>query len=98
MSFNKKEILKVSILKSNEILLNEKVSSLEELDNLLKTNAEKDGVVWYYRESAQEKPTALALQATKLIIDHKRPVSFSSKPDFSDEINIKTGAIRPRER
>jgi hypothetical protein len=98
MTFNKGEALKVAIMKSGEILINDKASSLEELDSLLKLNEEKNGVVWYYRESAQEKPTEIALQATKLIIEHKRPVSFSSKPDFSDEVSIKSGATRPREK
>jgi hypothetical protein len=47
--FSENEILKISVLKSGEIQADNKVVSLEVLDSLLAANAQKNGVVWYYR-------------------------------------------------
>jgi hypothetical protein len=97
IQFNENEILKVSVFKSGEIRADDKVVSLEQIDALLAVNARKNGVVWYYREGGQGEPKPVAMEVIKLIIKHKRPISMSSKPDFSDSIDEK-GNSRPRKK
>jgi len=97
MQFNENEILKISVSKSGEICVENKAVSLQELDALLATNAQKNGVVWYYREAAQEEPPPQAMEAINLVIKHKRPISLSSKPDFSDTID-ENGNSKPRKK
>ncbi len=97
IQFNENEILRVSVFISGEIRTNGKVASLQQLNALLAANAQKKGVVWYYREGGQGEPTPEAMEVIKLIIKHKRPISISSKPDFSDTIDQK-GNSRPRKK
>lgn len=97
MRFSEREVLKVSAFKSGETEANGKVVSLQELDRLLEANAKKNGVVWYYREAGMEEPPQQAMEAMALIIKHQRPVSMSSKPDFSDTIDTNGNSVpRPR--
>jgi hypothetical protein len=97
IQFNENEILKVSVFKSGEIRAEDKVVSLRQLDALLAANAQQKGVVWYYREGGQGEPTPEAMEVIKLVIKHKRPISMSSKPDFSDTIDEK-GNSKPRKK
>ena len=80
-------VLKVSVLKTGAILADGRMVTLEELDSLIATNAQRHGVVWYYREAGKEDPPPQAMQAIQLVVKHKRPISMSSKPDFSDTID-----------
>ncbi len=91
--FNENEILKISVFKSGEIKADGKMVSQKDLDILLATNAQRNGVIWYYREAGQEEPPPQAMEALHLIIKHKRPISMSSKPDFSDTIDEKGNSI-----
>ena len=97
LPFNQNVILKISILRSGEIRVDNKTATLQELDRLLEENARKNGVVWYYREAGQEEPPAQAMETMKLVVKHKRPISMSSKPDFSDTIDENENS-RPREK
>jgi hypothetical protein len=97
MQINENEILKISVLKSGEIYVENKTVTLQELDSLLAANAQKNGVVWYYREAAQGEPPPQAMEAISLVIKHKRPISMSSKPDFSDTID-ENGNSKPRKK
>lgn len=97
MQYNEKEILKISVFKSGEIQAHNKVISLQDLDDLLAANAEKNGIVWYYREAGNEEPPPQAMEVIKLVVKHKRPISFSSKPDFSDTIDENGNSI-PRKK
>lgn len=97
MQFNENEILKISVFKSGEIYVENKTFTLQELDGLLAANAQKNGAVWYYREAAQGEPPPQAMEAINLVIKHKRPISMSSKPDFSDTID-ENGHSKPRKK
>lgn len=97
MQYNENEILKISVFKSGEIEANGEVVSLEELDDLLAANARENGIVWYYREAGDEEPPPQAMEVIKLVVKHKRPISLSSKPDFSDTID-ENGKSRPRKK
>jgi hypothetical protein len=54
----------------------------------------RDGVVWYYREAASTEPPAKAMEVMKLIVDHKLPISMSTKPDYSDVV-MPDGTTKP---
>lgn len=97
MQFNEDEILKISVFKSGEIQANSEVVSLQELDDLLAANARENGAVWYYREAGSEEPPPQAIEVINLVVKHKRPISMSSKPDFSDAID-ENGYSIPRKK
>jgi len=77
-------ILKVSILAANEILLDGRTVTLDELEREMVLGASEKAAVWYYRENAAGAPPAVAMEVLKLITAHRLPVRLSSKPDFSD--------------
>ncbi len=77
-------ILKISVFKSGEIQANDTIVNLATLEELIANNASDNGHIWYYRESALEGPPQQAIKVINLITKYKRPVSMSSKPDFSD--------------
>ena len=97
MVFNENEILKIAVFKSGEIYIEKKLITLQELDSFLSENAQQNGVVWYYREVAQGDPPPQAMEAINLVIKHKRPISMSSQPDFSDTIDA-NGNSKPRKK
>ena len=51
----------------------------------------------YYRENPAQEPPPSAMAAVKLVIKYRLPVSFSSKPDFSDTVDPSTGVSRLRQ-
>ena len=93
--YDPNQVLKISVFLTGEIRADDKKVTLQELDTLLTALDQKNGVVWYYREPGQGEPPAQALEVIKLIVTHKRPMSLSSKPDFSDRINA-SGTAVPR--
>ena len=95
--YDPNEILKISVFKSGEIRVDDKTVTLQELDTLLTVLDQKNGIVWYYREAGESEPPAQALEVIKLIVTHKRPISLSSKPDFSDRIDASGNSV-PRNK
>ena len=83
--------LRISILLDGAILIDGTKATEEVLDSRLTDLDRTDGVVWYYREGAgKEPPDAqgdVMSRVIGLVMKHRRPISLSSKPDFSDEIN-----------
>jgi hypothetical protein len=95
-SYNESAVLKVSILQSGTLLVDGETATIEALDEALTQLDEVNGVVWYYRENGQGEPPAIVTQVLDTIVAHERPISFSSKPDFSDVIDLNTGQSQPR--
>jgi hypothetical protein len=93
--YNENEVLKISVLKSGDVLAESAKVSMQDLDSMVASNAVKNGVVWYYRESGQEKPPPQAMEVLDVVVKYKRPISMSSKADFSDTID-KDGRSIPR--
>jgi hypothetical protein len=87
--------LRISALASGRLLMNGKETSLSEIKKALGKAKDDRGPVWYYRENPQSEPPPQAMEVVKLIIANNLPVSFSSKPDFSDYIDEK-GQSQPR--
>ena len=90
-------VLKVSVLQSNVVLLNGTPTSLEILNSAFANAAQNQGVVWYYRESADAEPPPVGMKVVELIVKHSLPVSFSTNPDFSYAVDP-DGVSRPREK
>lgn len=88
-------VLRISALASGKILVEGKESSLPAVKQALEKARNDNGTVWYYRENPSSEPSPQAMEVVKLIIANKLPVSFSSKPDFSDYIDEK-GRSQPR--
>ena len=86
---------RISVLASGKILINGRESSFPEIKLALEKARNDKGAVWYYRENPRAEPSPQAMEVVKLIIANKLPVSFSSKPDFSDYIDEK-GQSQPR--
>ena len=87
--------LKISVLSSGSLLLDGNPAPLSHLEPALQTLKAANGCVWYYRESASSEPPPEATQVLQLIVHHKLPITFSSKPDFSDFVDLK-GVPHPR--
>lgn len=81
--------LRISVLASGKILINGRENSLPEIKQALEKARNVKGSVWYYRENPRAEPSPQAMEVLEL------PVSFSSKPDFSDYIDEK-GQSQPR--
>ena len=88
-------ILKVSVLASGAVLLEGEPVSLEGLLAKLESAKTDRPVVWYYREAAEGEPPAQAMQVMKMVVENRLPISLSSKPDFSDYVDLK-GQSHPR--
>jgi hypothetical protein len=87
--------LKISVLASGAILLDGQPAGLEQLDAALERLKQDRGQVWYYREQSAGAPPPAGLAVIQRVVQHKIPVSLSSKPDFSDWVDGQ-GVSRPR--
>jgi len=88
--------LRISVLSSGAILLDGQPVDLADLDAALMSAKETSGSVWYYRESVPAEPPPLARTVLELLVKWKLPISLSSKPDFSDCVDPRTGQSHPR--
>ena len=61
-------------------------TSIESPGALLKSHAEQNGVIWYYRKRPQLKASPEAMEVTRSIVENRLPVCLSSRPDYSDSI------------
>ena len=89
-------VIKISVLKSGELQLNGKHSSLNEINDELNRLKGLSAEVWYYREAAVEDPPQIRYKVLDLIVAAELPVSFSTKPDFSDYVDGHTGESKVR--
>jgi hypothetical protein len=82
--------VRVSVFANGKILVDGNPASLEAVDTRFAEIAKANGSVRYYREDINSAaPPASAMDVTKLVIKHRLPISFSSRPDFSDTIRPK---------
>ena len=81
--------LKVAVMRDGRIAADGSTVTLENLAAKLKDLSAKKGTVYYYREAGQEEePHPNATKVIAAIIDNNLPVSLSSKPDFSDYVDM----------
>jgi hypothetical protein len=79
-------ILKIAVFSDGRLTVDGEPSSIQKLQESLRKLSEKHGVVWYYRESAQQEPPPIATEILKEVIAAHVPIRLSSKPDYSDSI------------
>ncbi len=79
--------IKISVLSSGEILLDGKAARLSAIQDALEKADRKEDFVLYYREGSGAEPPPQALRVMNLIVTQELPVSFSSRPDFSDYLD-----------
>jgi hypothetical protein len=91
----RRRVLKLTALSNGVLVADGSLTTLKDLDRLLAKLKEEQGVVWYYRESAEKDPPPQAEEAIRLIIRHELPVSMSSRPDYADYID-QDGTSKPR--
>lgn len=91
--------LRVAVMRSGAILLDGVKGTKEDLERHLRALDKTNGTVWYYREGAEDSPSEKQDASIKVVLDlvtrHGRPISFSSKPDFSDVVDG-DGRLLPR--
>jgi hypothetical protein len=87
--------LKISVLATGAILLDGQAAELEQLDAALERVKQSHGQVWYYRESAGAQQPPAGLAVIQRVVQHKLPISLSSKLDFSDWVDGQ-GVSHPR--
>jgi hypothetical protein len=78
------------------IFVDDRESTLGGVDSSLRELAAAKGIVWYYREHPGGESPPAAGQVIQLVIANHLPISFSTKPDFSDVVDPRTGVSRPR--
>src|SRR5262245_57619268 len=88
---------KISALSSGALLLNGQPSDLASIEAEFERLQTQEGTVWYYRDNPQAEPAPQAMAVIKLVIQYRLPITFSTKPDFSDYVDA-DGRSRPRER
>src|ERR1700738_4400538 len=87
--------LKVSILSSDDLLLDGQPTDLARLEHALAEAKAVQGMVYYYREMPPADPSPKAMEVLKLVVKYQLPVTLSTKPDFSDYVDAK-GVPHPR--
>jgi hypothetical protein len=90
------KVARVGVLASGSLQLNGEPTTLEELKAELSRLRSEKGEVWYWREQPTGEPPPIALQVLQLVTEAQLPISFSSKADFSDVLDLRTGESRPR--
>ena len=89
-------ILKIAVSEQGEIELNGETTSLFELQAELAAAAGTETSVWYYRPQGGGDPPEEAMQVFEAILEHRLPVSLSSKPDFSTVV-LPDGSVKARD-
>lgn len=95
MKSEKITVVRLSVLKSGKVFLDGREGNLGEVKKALGKAKLDNGVVWYYRGNSESEPPPQAMEIVKLTLEHNRPNSMSTKPDFSDYVDDE-GPSRPR--
>jgi hypothetical protein len=85
-------IIKVTVFADGHITADGAPATVDSLREPLKKLAEQNGVVWYYQELGQGRPTPQFIQVTmqviKVVTEARLPIRISSRPDYSDAIGL----------
>lgn len=88
-------IAKVRVYRNGKTTLNGKEVTLDEMRAGFSDLKRNSGVVWYFREAAEQEPHPNAKLVLQAIVDVKLPVSMSNKEDFSTVV-LPDGTIKAR--
>ncbi len=90
------QVGRVKLTAAGQIFYENERVTLPQLEERLRTLAQQNGVVMYYRADPAGEPPAGAQEVFETLMAARLPISLSSKPDFSDYID-EDGNSRPRE-
>jgi hypothetical protein len=79
-------VLKIAVMANGSITADNSPVTIESLRDLLKTLAERKGVVWYYREACQSKAPVQARHVMQAVVENRLPVRLSTRPDYSNSV------------
>lgn len=86
---------RIRVTRTGDIRYDDTPVTLEALAQLLRDLRSAGGVVWYYREQADAEPAPEAMAVVRLVIEHRLPISISTRPDFADVV-LPDGSVAPR--
>jgi hypothetical protein len=89
------KVLKIAVTTDGRVTADGRPVSIDALRPILRDLAKSKGEIWYYREAAQAEPHPYAMRVLSAIVEHNLPISFSTKPDYSDVVDDK-GRSAPR--
>jgi len=78
--------LKIAVMADGRITVDGSPATIDSVRVSLKRLADKNGVVWYYREAGQAKAPPESSEVIQAVIENRLPIRLSSRPDFSDAI------------
>lgn len=79
-------ILKIAVMADGRIAVDGSPATIESVRISCKQLSERNGVVWYYREAAQDKAPPQAAEVMKAVIENRLPIRLSSRADYSDAV------------
>jgi hypothetical protein len=89
----------VGVLHDGTVLLNGQRDTLADVAARFAAASKARGMVWYYRDAAID-PSPAAEQVMHAVINlvakNRLAITLSSKPDYSDVIDLNTGESKPR--
>ena len=86
---------RIRVARSGAIWFDDSPVTLDALGPLLRQLHSDGGVVWYYREPADEEPAPEAMAVVRLVVEQRLPISMSTRPDFADVV-LPDGSTAPR--
>jgi len=88
-------MIKIKVMKNGEVYADGRAVSLDRLPELLAEAKMRSKAAWVYREDLFGEPSVVAMQVLRLVTEQELPISFSTKPDFSDYVDP-GGVSHPR--
>ena len=88
-------VARIRVTRAGVIWCDEARTTLEALRTRLAEVRAGSGVVWYHREAGAAEPPPEAMAVIQMVIEHRLPISMSTKPDFSDVVRP-DGSVVPR--
>ncbi|MBV8818016.1 MAG: hypothetical protein JO022_06640 [Acidobacteriaceae bacterium] len=87
--------IKIALLASDTILLDGQAVDLEQLNGRLSKADSSQDQVLYYKQDLQRRCSAHSENILRAVIARRLPISFSTRPDFSDYVD-QFGHSHPR--
>jgi hypothetical protein len=92
-------VVYIALAANGTLTVDGKIVDLDAVGSELRALNPPPRLVMYYRESANDDPDAAQDQRIRKALDAvvalNLPIGFSSMPDFSNVMNLKTGKSRP---
>ena len=86
---------RIRVARTGEIWFDNTPVTLDALPPLLRELRAAGGAVWYYREEVDAEPAPEAMAVVRLVVEHRLPISMSTRPDFTDVV-LPDGSVAPR--